>query len=67
MVADKFTVDNIFVEILEADKSLIVKLFVDILLLFEYKLVIFVKKILFPDKFLLEKFDMYTKFELLPI
>jgi hypothetical protein len=60
-------VDNIFVEIFFDDKLIVDKLFVDILLLFEYKLVIFLKKKLFPDKFSLEKFDIYTKFELLPI
>ncbi len=67
MVEDKLTVDNMFVEILVEDKLTVDNMFVDILLLFEYKLVIFVKKILFPDKFLLEQIFIFTRFELLPI
>jgi hypothetical protein len=37
------------------------------LLIPAYELVIFVKNTLVPDKFVIEQFDIYTKFELLPI
>ena len=67
LVADKFTVDNIIVEMLEADRFTVDKFTLEILVTLAYDPVIFVKITLVPDKFPIEQFDMYTKFELLPI
>jgi hypothetical protein len=64
---DKLTVDKLPVEILDADKFTVDNWDVEILLIPAYELVIFVKNTLVPDKFVIEQFDIYTKFELLPI